>query len=355
VNIRFNDEAVYVIGAGAQTPVGRSVLAAAAAVRSGISAFAEHPYMFDKDGEPMVVARADWLPARLPIQDRIVALAVGAAQQALRPIALQINTLSSGIATHIALCGDNHIDSVQRAKMIDRFAVETGLAPFVSNIETVAEGHAGGLLALATAVRQLRSGAAELCLIGGADSWLDARQLGAIDIAGYVHSPKNPWGFIPGEGAAFCLITTGAMAARLDVNVFGEVLAVATARETKLMGTKSICTGEGLTAALRGVLDHKLRVSHSYCDLNGETYRADEYGFAVCRTSEFFENAGNFTAAAECWGDVGAASGSLALILPIAGWLRGHANDSVNLAWSSSARFSLRAAALLRNCGFSES
>ena len=82
------------------------------------------------------------------------------------------------------------------------------------------------------------------------------------------------------------------------------MLGVATAEETKLMGTETVCIGEGLTAAFRGVLDPRHRVAHCYCDFNGETYLADEYGFTICRTREGFEDPGSFTAAAECWGDV---------------------------------------------------
>lgn len=156
------------------------------------------------------------------------------------------------------------------------------------------------------------------------------------------------WGFTPGEGAGFCLVTTGAMARRLGLPPLAELLAVATARETKLMGTKTVCIGEGLTAAIRAVLDPHHRVTHSYCDFNGETYRADEYGFTICRTREGFEDPGSFTAAAECWGDVGAASAPLALTLPLAAWSRGYAIGPVTLAWSSSARAPLRASALLQ-------
>jgi 3-oxoacyl-[acyl-carrier-protein] synthase-1 len=89
-------------------------------------------------------------------------------------------------------------------------------------------------------------------------------------------------------------------------------------------------------------------VAHSYCDFNGETYRADEYGFTFCRTSECFENAGSFTAAAECWGDVGAASSFLALALPLAAWSRGYAKGPITLVWSSSAHAPLRGAALVK-------
>ena len=56
-------ESVYVVGVGAQTPVGRKALIAGAAVRCGISAYREHPFMIDRLGEPMVVAMADWLDA----------------------------------------------------------------------------------------------------------------------------------------------------------------------------------------------------------------------------------------------------------------------------------------------------
>ncbi len=177
--------------------------------------------------------------------------------------------------------------------------------------------------------------------MGGADSWLDPERLEAIDFAGRLHSVNYSWGFTPGEAAGLCLVTTGASARRLGLNPLAELLAVATAQEMNLMSTQTVCIGEGLTDAFRGVLTFSqalgLRVAHCFCDFNGETYRANEYGFAICRTREAFEDPGRFTAGAECWGDVGAASGPLALALPLAAWSRGYACGRVMLAWSSSA------------------
>src|SRR5262249_34203757 len=77
---------VCVVGVGAQTPVGRSAPASAAAVRAKLGNFAEHPYMLDAAGEPMRVARAPWLPAELPLADRVLALTEAAAREALRPL-----------------------------------------------------------------------------------------------------------------------------------------------------------------------------------------------------------------------------------------------------------------------------
>lgn len=345
----IQDDAIYIVGAGAQTPVGRCVLAAAAAVRCGISAYAEHPFMIDKHGEPMVVARAEWLDETLPLEDRIVTLAVDAAKEALHPLFDQLPLLRSSMKVHLALSAENLPDARQRQKVLDGIAVGAGFTgPGSTTIDLVADGHAGGLLALENAVRQLRRGDARFCLVGGADSWIDPQRLEAIDYAGRLHSVNYTWGFIPGEGAGFCLIATGATARQFQLNPLAEVAAVATAQESKVMGSQTVCIGEGLTAAFRGVLDPVHRVTHSYCDFNGETYRADEFGFSVCRTRECFEDAGSFTAAAECWGDVGAASGTLAITLPLAAWNRRYAKGTVNLVWSSSTRAPLRAAALLK-------
>jgi 3-oxoacyl-[acyl-carrier-protein] synthase-1 len=345
---KLTDEAIYIVGAGAQTPVGRYVLAAAAAVRCGISAYAEHPFMIDKHGEPMAVARAEWLDETMPLEDRIVTLAADAAREALYPLGTQLASLHGQMRIHLALSAENLADSTGRQRVLDRVAEGIGLTLRDSPIEPVVDGHAGGLLALENAVRQLRRGEANLCLVGGTDSWLDPERLEALDFGGRLHSVNYSWGFTPGEGAGFCLIATGAAAHRLGVTPLAELLNVATAQETKLMGTQTVCIGEGLTAAFRSVLDPSHRVAHSYCDFNGETYRADEYGFAICRTSKCFEAAGSFTAAAHCWGDVGAASGPLALTLPLAAWARGYAKGPVTLAWSSSAHAPLRGAALVK-------
>lgn len=347
---RIEPEAIYIVGAGAQTPVGRSVLAAAAAVRCGISAYAEHPFMIDRRGEPMVVARAEWLEDALPLADRIATLAVDAAQEALGPLAAAVSGAEQQVHVHVALSGENLPAVTERHELLRRLTIGVGLAHDARHPEPIADGHAGGLLALENACRQLRRGEAPLCLVGGADSWIDPMRLEAIDSAGHLHSVNNSWGFTPGEGAGFCLITTGAQADRLGLRPLAELVSVATAQETKLMGTQTICIGEGLTAAFRGALQGRPaapRVAHCYCDFNGETYRAEEFGFTICRTRDGFEDPGSFTAAAECWGDVGAASGSLALTLPIAAWARGYAKGAVNLAWSSSARTPLRAAARL--------
>ena len=73
-----------------------------------------------------------------------------------------------------------------------------------------------------------------------------------------------------------------------------------------------------------------------YCDLNGEPYRADEFGFAALRTKESFESASDFVAPADCWGDVAAAGGPLHAMLAVAAASKGYAKGELAFAWASS-------------------
>lgn len=67
------------------------------------------------------------------------------------------------------------------------------------------------------------------------------------------------------------------------------------------------------------------KIDATLCDQNGEAYRADEFGFMLARTSEGFVNPADFEAPADCWGDVGAASGPLFVVLAAMAAKKGYA------------------------------
>lgn len=338
---------IYIVGAGAETCVGRGVLPAAAAVRCGISRYADHGFMIDRCGEPMVVARAGWLDEDLPVPERIVSLALGAARESLLPIEKDIDAVVPQLRIHVALDDESLPDPSLRAQVIAQFAHDIALGIDGLSTQIYEDGHAAGVLALERACQELRTGKAGFCLVGGSDSLLAPDRLQTIDRSGRLHSKSQTWGFTPGEGAGFCLLAMGAAVREHGLLPLGRVFSVATARESNTLGTDTVCTGEALTEVFRGVLDSTRRVSQCYCDLNGEPYRANEYGFAIGRTAEYFENPANFTTAAACWGDVGCASAILALTLPIAGWSRGYGPAAAALIWASGAHAPLRGAVLL--------
>src|SRR5256885_127854 len=126
--VRLKNDALYIASIGARTPLGRW-RQAAAAVRCGVSAQAEHPFMIDK-----------------------------------------------------------HVPDLEtRRSVLGQVVERTGFPVPAPALHLVAHGHAGGLLALQNAVRQLRRRQVSLCLVGGADSYLDAVRLESLDGAGRLH------------------------------------------------------------------------------------------------------------------------------------------------------------------------
>jgi 3-oxoacyl-[acyl-carrier-protein] synthase-1 len=172
-------------------------------------------------------------------------------------------------------------------------------------------------MAIQEAWNLVMSGAAEFCVAGGADSYVDDDTLAWIEDSFQLHNASNAYGFIPGEAAGLALLTSKESASEHHLGVLAEILSITTTQEHHRIKTDSVCTGVGMTEAVRQVLralpDDQSQVDQVFCDQNGETYRANEYGFTLTRTGEWFVDGSDFLAPADCWGDVGAASGPLLL------------------------------------------
>jgi 3-oxoacyl-[acyl-carrier-protein] synthase-1 len=82
---------VAIVGAGARTAVGLDAPSSAVAVRAGIAAMREHPYMLDRQSAPMVVCSDAMLPLTVTGADRLVALAL--------PPALERSRTAAGACT----------------------------------------------------------------------------------------------------------------------------------------------------------------------------------------------------------------------------------------------------------------
>jgi 3-oxoacyl-[acyl-carrier-protein] synthase-1 len=333
-------EHVYVVAIGASTPVGRDAWSSAAAVRAGISGFAEHPYMIDTAGEPMRAAIAPWLDIDCQGQERFEALLFPAIDQALQPVveagdpklrvalALGLPSARPGLPTEL---GD-----ALRASIATRYP-----GRFVAQA-VLENGHAAGLLGLHASIRKMAENAFDVCVLAGVESYLAPETLEWLEENEQLHGAgplNNAWGFIPGEGAGAVLFAVESAVQRLRVEPLGQVLSVGRGFEQNRIKTKTVCIGEGLTAAFReglSGLPSGATVTDVYCDMNGEPYRADEFGFACLRTKEAFESASDFVAPADCWGDVSAASAPLAFLLSVAASKKAYSNGPYAFLWASS-------------------
>lgn len=337
-----------IVGVGARCAVGLTAPAAAASVRAGISGFAEHAYMIDKAGQPMIVACEPTLDPKLQAADRFSRLARPAMTQALAPFAnsglglQEVEVLIGMPERRPGLPG--HIDDALRDLL-----PHLGLSKH--RVEFFPRGNAASLIALQHAEYRLQARKSRFCLVGGVDSYLTADTLEWMDAEGILKSSANRNGFPPGEAAAFCLVTARSTAEALGLCELGCVETVASAREESPIRTETICVGLGLSRAIReataGLCLPEERIDESICDLNGEPYRSEEFALTVLRTQLAFADATRFVTPADCWGDVGAASGPLFASLAVAAGLRGYAKGPRTLVWVSSIGGD-RAAAILQ-------
>jgi 3-oxoacyl-[acyl-carrier-protein] synthase-1 len=165
---------VIVAAMGASTPVGRSAWASAAAVRAGISGFMEHPYMIDTAGEPMRAAIAPWLDIGLTGADRFEALLFPAIDEAIAEFAVPLASLRCAVALALPAPRPGLPDdlaAVLKARLARRYKSIFGSAAVMAN------GHAGGLLALQAAFANLRQGALDACVVAGVESWIEPETL----------------------------------------------------------------------------------------------------------------------------------------------------------------------------------
>lgn len=333
-------EIVCVVALGASTPVGRDAWSSAAAVRAGISGFAQHPHMVDTAGEPMQVAQAPWLDIGMQGRERFEALLFPAIEQALLPIE---EAAGPSIKVALALALPPKRPGLPRD--LERGLRDRVASRFPHRFTTFASfeiGHAAGFVAMRAALSELAGGGSEACIVAGVDSYLAPESLEWLEENDQLHGAgalNNAWGFVPGEGAGAALLAVESAVDRLEVEPLARILSVGSGFEQHRINTETVCVGEGLTAAFReglAGLPPGAKVTDIFCDLNGEPYRADEFAFACLRTVNAFESASDFVAPAACWGDVAAASAPLAVTLAAIAFTKAYARGPYAFIWASS-------------------
>jgi 3-oxoacyl-[acyl-carrier-protein] synthase-1 len=287
----------------------------------------------------MIVAAAPYLGPDMVGGERLAMLAVPAAAEALAPLA----ALGGGpVPVFVGMPpvrpgrpADAAVAVVDRLRGVRAGQVRVG------RVEPIEAGHAAGAMAVQKAWETVRRGA-DFALAGGVDSYLYPETLEWLEANEQVHSTgpqNNAYGFVPGEAAGFVLLASAAAVERYKLPAALELVTAATTREEKLIKTDAVCTGEGMTALFRALASGQppgSQADYLYCDLNGEPYRADEFGFAVVRAGGLFRDPSAFAAPADCWGDVGASSGPLFLTLADAAARKGYARGPVTAAFTSS-------------------
>jgi len=337
-NVSSNNT-MCIVGLGACTSVGLNAAATAAAVRAGISGFEEHPFMINQEGDPYMLAMVPSIDPALTGAERYIALSTSALHEALAPLqqlAQKKNEVKMIVALPEVRPG---LPDDLGEKLAAHITTQSNEHYSIEDVRIAFNGHAAGLMAIESARKHLAKGECEFYLAGGIDSYIDPDTLDWVEENEQLHVPSNAWGFIPGEAACFCLICSVDIANKYRLPVKAQLVAISTAHEKNKIKTETVCIGEGLTEAVKGVvsgLPENTKIDYTICDQNGEAYRADEFGFMLARLSKYFADPSDYMAPADCWGDVGAASGPLFVNLITSAFEKRYAKGSYTLLWTSS-------------------
>jgi 3-oxoacyl-[acyl-carrier-protein] synthase-1 len=312
-------------------------MASAAAVRGSISAVRAHEFFVDKAGEPMCLASDLVLGRRLDVSRRLEEMVLYALTEAVEPV------WSDGLRTR-ARC----LLGLPEPRVGMPPEVYKSLAAFVTRrlglangaVQSIPGGHAAGLMAIQIAAGRISRGEVDVYLIAGVDSYYSPETLESLDEQGLLMSAVNRNGYPPGEAAGACILVSRSAAERYGLPILARIGSAATGIEPYPIYSKQVCVGTGLTAVLRSVTGG-LRlpdeaVTATYCDLNGQRYRNEEYVYTLLRVQGAFVDVHDYKSPADCWGDVGAASGPLFACLAIAAMQRRYAQGAFPMLWAGS-------------------
>lgn len=335
---------VSVISCGARTAVGLLARTSAAALRAGITRLREHPFMVDRAGDAYVLGFDATLQASGRLE-RLLALAHAAIEQAVAGVGRPVPRLPVFVAVT-----ETPTPQAEAFARLVAGRLAQRVAPLELDLRVVAQGNAGGFTALQAAMVLLELGRDPLCMVVGADSFIDADVLDVLDVESRLACTRNRWGFPPGEAAAAVVLASTAVQRSHQLPCMGELLSVALAHEPNHMRAETPCTGEALGRAISEALraSGTRGIGLALCDLDGERYRDREYTWATQRIPPglLFDPSRYETFVPSC-GAVGGATALLGLTTAACWAERGqHANSDI-LLWAGS-ELGLRGAAVLR-------
>jgi 3-oxoacyl-[acyl-carrier-protein] synthase-1 len=315
----------YLAGIGMITSVGDTVESVYAATRAGISRYASADYFTD-DRQRMVLATVPdaalaelderlALRGKLGFRDRrLLGMSHVAAYDAMRsyPATAPLPFVFAGPEVY------PDIDSRLNDRFLDYFCEQTQLPIDRAATRMLHTGRPGAMDALKYAFHYLYDAGRDYVLIGAADSYQHSALLRFLDETARVKAQRtNANGgedsFVPGEGACFLLVTRHPEAA---IHHSGRRVALAEpgfGLEPGHLYSDEERYGEGLDAAFKDALAQRhdtAPIGLIYHSMNGERYWAKEFGVAMTRSSEHFDDPA-IEHPAECFGDTGAASGAL--------------------------------------------
>lgn len=330
----------------AVTPLGFDAEQSFAAVRARANRFADHPFHVclvgdpdTQEAEPLVASILPEIDPELEGEARLQELALPAFKAILAKAGFKRADLTKGGLLLSLPPAEPDKGAPSRSDFAATLLARLGIGP-LKVVQVCRTGHTGMATCLSKAATSLIAGEAEFFLVAGLESYHLASRLQTLDEAWRLKSQRALDGFMPGEAAVIFLVETLAHAAARKAKPLATVTGIGFGKEAKHHGSDALSTGEGLTAALLPVLSMPRAKDAGgrwlLCDMNGESYRAAEWGLVRARLGESLDPMVGLTYPADCLGDTGAASGGVSIAYALHAFARGFAPAEEALVWNAS-------------------
>lgn len=310
---------LYIAATGVMTSIGFNTQMTAAAVNAGISAYTASDY-FNKKDQPMTAAFVpdDALPE---LSEALQGLHLKADEKRMIGLSqLALNQIETSLPKDqqvpLFLAGPENIParpSPITSKIIQYIQVQSGLPIDVETSRYMASGRAGVVNAIDLAFKYLTATDAPCVLVGGVDSYNNTGLISFLDSEDRILAQNITDGFAIGEAAGFILLARNPHKSFFPVAVSQPGLS----QEEGHLYSDAPYKGEGLSKAAAQALHYSglFKVEQIYSSMNGERFFVKELGVLSMRNAQHLQEGYQVHHPADCYGDIGAATGAVLLAL----------------------------------------
>lgn len=313
------------------TAVGHDGPITAAAVRAGISRFSENKDYLDSHGNPITVARIRGIEDGRNAIARMTDIAALCLANLLTEYFRQRAQRQSQIQLYLGAASEERPGPRYDKSCRDQVLRVMGKWADKADLQSIPQGNASFPYAIALADQLIESNPEVLCIIGSIDSLLRDSALSWFEQAGRLKSISygRHQGLIAGEAVSFMVIEDPARARQTNRPILAHISGLGLADEPMPRASNATSRGTGLTDACRKALDNgkDKDIRAVFGDLNGENPRALEWCMAESRCFNSRDQLRQLWTPANCYGDIGAASGAVLAAVAaqglVRGWLKG--------------------------------
>ncbi len=325
---------IELLGIGARTPVGLTAPTSAAAIRAKISRLREFSFASLR-GEPLVLGADARLDHALRAPARMIELATFAVAQALVDLEPKVvPECRIWIALPESRPGFSEADAAAVGRAIVEIMHRRG---FRCDATIGGRGHAGVIECVHRILALTRDERPHLVI--GVDSYCDDEGLVWLEQAGRLAQENVRSGFTPGEAAGCLLLGRRTLAAHLGLRSLATISGVGIGVESQLRdseaGSLGVAMSKAVLDAASGLSLPAEAADATYCDINGERYRSEEWGLFATR-SHFALRSLEYETFCDSIGDVGAAFAAIAAIVAAQSFARGYARGPRALVMAGS-------------------